>query len=62
MYELEPDDPRDIASFQLCLSHSSRLVSYVRVDGGAGRGPGSGEAALDIETTIGLLPKAKVLV
>jgi subtilase family serine protease len=61
VYELEPDDPRDIASFQLCY-RTRAAVAYVRVDGGAGRGPGSGEAALDIETTIGLLPKAKVLV
>jgi subtilase family serine protease len=61
IYELEPDDPADIAGFQACYgTHSS--VSYVRVDGGAGAGAGGGEAALDIENTIGLAPAANVLV
>ena len=32
------------------------------VDGGAGTGPGSGEAALDIENLIGLAPNVNVLV
>jgi hypothetical protein len=61
LYELEPDDLADIAAFQACYgTHAS--VSYVTVDGGAGRGAGGGEAALDIENTIGLVPGAKVLV
>ena len=33
-----------------------------QVDGGAGSGPGSGEAALDIEDVIGLAPKARMFV
>ncbi|HEV3054992.1 MAG TPA: protease pro-enzyme activation domain-containing protein [Solirubrobacteraceae bacterium] len=61
LYELEPDDPNDIATFQSCYgTHAS--VAYTQVDGGAGSGPGSGEAALDIETVIGLAPQANVLV
>jgi subtilase family serine protease len=61
LYELEPDDPSDIAAFQACYgTHTS--VSYVSVDGGAGQGAGGGEAALDIENTIGLAPGANVVV
>ena len=61
VYELEPDDPNDIAAYQACYeTHTS--VSYVPVDNGAGSGPGSGEAALDIENLIGLAPEAKLLV
>jgi subtilase family serine protease len=61
LYELEPNDPADIAAFQACYgTHAS--VSYVTVDGGAGRGAGAGEATLDIENTIGLAPAAKVIV
>ncbi|HWE33235.1 MAG TPA: protease pro-enzyme activation domain-containing protein [Solirubrobacteraceae bacterium] len=61
MYELEPDDPADIAAFQACYGTHTQ-VSYTGVDGGAGVGPGSGEAALDIETLIGLAPQANILV
>ncbi len=61
VYELEPDDPNDIATFQACYgTHTS--VAYTTVDGGAGSGPGSGEAALDIEAVIGLAPLSNVLV
>ena len=61
LYELEPNDPADIAAFQACYgTHAS--VSYIGVDGGAGHGAGGGEAALDIENTIGLAPAANVLV
>jgi subtilase family serine protease len=61
IYELEPDDTNDIAAFQTCYG-TSTPVSYVAVDGGAGGGAGSGEAALDIEQVIGLAPKANVIV
>ena len=61
LYELEPDDPADIAAYQACYG-THTAVSYVTVDGGAGRGAGGGEAALDIENTIGLAPGANVLV
>ncbi len=61
IYELEPVDPSDIAAYQACYgTHSS--ISYVSVDGGAGDGPGTGEAALDIENLLGLVPRARVLV
>jgi subtilase family serine protease len=61
IYELEPDDPADIAAYQSCYG-TDTPVSYIPVDGGAGSGPGSGEAALDIENVIGLAPGANVLV
>src|SRR5690349_15435700 len=48
IYELEPNLPSDIATYQACYG-THVPVSYVPVDGGAGSGPGSGEAALDIE-------------
>src|SRR5205814_793269 len=61
IYELEPNSPTDIDAYQSCYgTHAS--VSYVPVDGGAGTGPGSGEAALDIEDLIGLAPGANVIV
>jgi hypothetical protein len=60
-YELEPNDPNDIAAYQSCYgTHAS--ISYVEVDGGAGSGEGSGEAVLDIENAIGLAPRASYLV
>jgi hypothetical protein len=61
IYELEPDDPADIAAFQTCYGTHAQ-ISYVRVDGGAGSGAGSDEAALDIENLIGFAPRANVLV
>lgn len=61
VYELEPNDPADIAAFQSCYGTHAQ-VSYVHVDGGAGSGAGSDEAALDIENLIGFAPRAHVLV
>jgi subtilase family serine protease len=61
VYELEPDDPTDIAAYQSCYG-THATVSSVLVDHGAGIGPGSGEAALDIENLIGLAPNVNVLV
>ncbi len=61
LYELEPNDPRDIAAYQACYGIKAS-VSYLPVDGGAGSGAGSGEAALDIEQAMGLAPKATFLV
>jgi subtilase family serine protease len=61
LYELESYDPADIAVFQSCYG-THAPVSAIKVDGGAGNGPGSGEAALDIEQAIGLAPGATVLV
>jgi Pro-kumamolisin, activation domain/Putative Ig domain/Bacterial Ig-like domain (group 3) len=59
--EFEPDASSDIAAYQSCYG-TSASVSDVAVDGGAGSGYGSGEAALDIEDLIGLAPAASVLV
>ncbi|HET8978177.1 MAG TPA: protease pro-enzyme activation domain-containing protein [Solirubrobacteraceae bacterium] len=61
VYELEPNSASDIAAYQACYgTHAS--VSYIPVDGGAGAGPGQGEAALDIENLIGFAPDVHVLV
>jgi subtilase family serine protease len=61
LYELEPYAAGDIAAYASCYGIDPQ-ISNVTVDGGAGSGPGSGEAALDIEQVIGLAPRARVLV
>jgi len=61
VYELEPNDPSDLAAYQSCYG-THATISYVPVDQGAGSGPGSGEAALDVENLIGLAPNVNVLV
>jgi subtilase family serine protease len=61
IYELESNDPNDIAAYESCYGINAP-VSYIQVDGGAGSGPGSGEAALDIEQAVGLAPKASFLI
>ena len=61
VYELEPFSSADVAAFRSCF-HARSSVSTVSVDGGAGSGPGSGEAAMDIEDVIGLAPQANVRV
>ncbi len=61
LYELESDDPNDIAAYQACYG-TNVGISYVRVDGGVRPGPGSGEATLDIEQLIGLVPQARLIV
>jgi subtilase family serine protease len=59
--ELEPYDDYDISQYEQCYGINA-LFANVPVDGGAGTGPGSGEAALDIENVIGLAPQARVIV
>lgn len=61
VYELEPNSLTDVAAYQKCYG-TDTTVSYVKIDGGAGKGIGQGEAALDIEQLIGLAPKAKLIV
>jgi subtilase family serine protease len=61
LYELEPVDASDIATYQACYG-THTAVNYDRIDGGAGAGAGGGEAALDIENVIGLAPASNVLV
>ena len=55
LVELEPYDNSDIAEFQACYG-TTVPVNLIDVDRGAGTGPGSGEAALDIENVIELAP------
>ena len=59
LVELEPNSPSDIAAYQACYG-TSATVNYTEVDGGAGSGLGTGEAALDIEDVIGLAPQATI--
>jgi len=61
IYELEPYLASDVAAFQACVG-SSASIRNVSVDGGPGSGAGSGEAALDVETVVGLAPRASILV
>ncbi len=59
--ELEPYLNSDIATYMACYGLSNPLTD-VAVDGGAGTGAGSGEAALDIEDAMGLAPGAAIRV
>ncbi len=59
LVELEPDLPSDISADERCFGIHTP-VSYRQVDGGAGSGAGSGEAAIDIENIIGLSPGVTV--
>jgi Pro-kumamolisin, activation domain/Putative Ig domain len=61
LYELEPNDPGDVATYASCYGVHPAM-SYESVDGGVGSGAGSGEAALDIEQVVGLAPQAKLIV
>ncbi len=61
LYELEPFSSSDIATFESCYGISTS-VSTVQVDGGAGTGAGSGEAALDIENVASLAPSSSIVV
>jgi subtilase family serine protease len=64
--ELEPYALTDIQHYAHCYSLNGQplnpQIANVAVDGGAGSGQGSGEAALDIENVIGLAPAANVAV
>jgi hypothetical protein len=62
IYELEPYLTSDVATFDQCYfgtSHTSQLTDTL-VDGGPGTGPGSGEAALDIDNVSALAPGADI--
>ncbi|NEA58081.1 S8/S53 family peptidase [Streptomyces sp. SID13666] len=66
LFELESYDPKDIAAYQACYG-TKVPVTAINVDGGptapadATKNIG-GEAALDIEDLIGLVPEASILV
>lgn len=59
LLELEPNLTSDISVYAACYGVAP-TINYNEVDGGAGSGAGSGEAALDIEQVIGLAPQATV--
>jgi subtilase family serine protease len=61
VYELEPFSATDVAAYQACYG-TSTSVTTIPVDGGAGRGYGSGEAAMDVQDLIGLAPQASIKV
>jgi len=59
LVEFEPDSPSDISAYLSCYQlHTT--VNYLKVDGGAGSGAGSGEAAIDIEDLAGLAPDVTI--
>lgn len=61
LFELDPWSQSDIDNFQQCYGTNVPITS-VKVDGGDGKGVGESEAALDIETIIGLAPKSDITV
>jgi hypothetical protein len=62
IYELEPFAMSDIKTFTQCYfgADHSKQVTVTSVDGGPGTGPGSAEAALDVEDAVALAPGAKI--
>ncbi len=61
LFELQPWSRADIAGFQQCYGTHSRITP-INVDGGPGAGQSEIEAELDIETIIGLAPRAQISV
>jgi subtilase family serine protease len=61
LFELDPWSQADISAFKSCYGAGTSITS-VKVDGGDGTGVGEGEAALDIETAIGLAPRSQISV
>jgi hypothetical protein len=62
VFELEPFFMSDVAAFDECYfgnSHTNQ-VKVIPVDGGAGTGEGSGEAALDVENISAFAPDANI--
>lgn len=57
----EPNSPSDISTYQSCYGTDTK-ISYTHVDGFHRRGPGQGEAALDIETVLSAAPGAHITV
>jgi YVTN family beta-propeller protein len=61
IFESTAYDSGDIATFQQCYK-TATSVKNIAVDGGTTSTAGLGEAELDIETIIGIAPKASLLV
>jgi subtilase family serine protease len=61
IFELEPYLPSDVQAYETCYGISNP-VTNIPVDGGAGSGAGSVEAALDIENVAGLAPGSSIKV
>jgi subtilase family serine protease len=62
IFELEGNYPSDIAAYQACYGTNAK-VTYTKVDGGAPApvaGSDGVETELDVETVIGLAPKASI--
>ncbi len=59
LIELEPNSVDDIATYDTCYGVDP-TINYTQVDGGAGGGDGSGEAAFDIEQVAGLAPESTI--
>jgi len=59
LFELEPFSASDVAAYQACYG-THATVATVSIDGGAGSGPGDGEAAMDTEDLAGLAPDASI--
>jgi len=57
--ELEPNLSADISAYESCYGIKTP-VRYIKVDGGAGTGAGSGESALDLENIAGLAPDVSI--
>jgi hypothetical protein len=66
LFELEPFETSDIATFDSCYFGAAttaamlQRLSVLKVDGGLPPGPGSGEAALDVEDVSALAPRATI--
>ncbi|HEV8064607.1 MAG TPA: protease pro-enzyme activation domain-containing protein, partial [Acidimicrobiales bacterium] len=61
IFEATAYDSSDITAFQQCYK-TNTSVKNISVDGGTTSTAGLGEAELDIETIIGIVPKASLLV
>ena len=61
LVEFEPNLKSDVTAYQKCYKIPN-TVTYIKVDGGAGTGAGSGEAVLDIDNVMGLAPDAGIRV
>ncbi|MGH9171294.1 MAG: protease pro-enzyme activation domain-containing protein [Acidimicrobiales bacterium] len=61
LFEATAYDAGDVATFQKCYGTDTSITN-VKVNGGTTSTAGLGEAELDIETVLGIAPKAKLLV